>query len=162
MSARERFFRKIQQNKQPAPAGDNPVAVDIARFCRQMDELAQQICQWLDGSGIDVINGTKHLSDLSTVGACLNSGASRYDIRTISIQHDNKSVSIAPAQLYASGRKGCITLTIDSPDLKHARQYFYLHMTTEDGWLIDDNAQPELNGVLLTEEVFFKIIERLA
>lgn len=162
MSALERFFRKIQQNNNPTSAYSNVVAVDIERFCRQMDELAQQICQWLDGSGIKVITSTTYLNDLSTVGASLNSGASRYEITTIRIQNGNKGVDIIPELLYREGAKGCAKLTVNTPDNKPEQRHYYLHLNTDDGWLICDKIQSVVASIPLTEDVFFQIIERIA
>ncbi|MBO2025669.1 hypothetical protein J4733_14160 [Klebsiella pneumoniae] len=49
-------------------------------FRQQMAALAQQISQWFDGTGIEVVISTRHLHDLSTLGYSLNSGICRYDI----------------------------------------------------------------------------------
>ena len=162
MSARERFFKKIQQNKQPVPAGDNPVAAEIAQFCRQMDALAQQIAQWLDGSGIEVSIATKYLNDLSTIGTSLNSGASHYEIATIRLLNENRSVSVMPEQFYQDGDKGCVTIILDTPDRVPDRQRFYLHMAPEGGWLVRAKYQGEQGSVmLLTEDVYIQVIEHL-
>ncbi len=82
MTARERFFKKLQQQQNPrrTAALDGSAAADIARFRQQMAELAQQISQWFDGTGIEVVISTRHLHDLSTLGYSLNSGICRYDI----------------------------------------------------------------------------------
>ncbi|MDN8559123.1 hypothetical protein [Citrobacter werkmanii] len=161
MSARERFFRKIQQNNNSTSAYSNVVAVDIARFCRQMDELAEQMRQWLDGSGIKVSTSTTYLSDLSTVGASLNGGAARYAITAIHIQNGERRVSIIPEQLYQGTDKGCSTMIVNAPDLFPGRQYFYLSIAPEAGWYIRNFTRPATTRVLLTEEVFFRTIESL-
>ncbi|UMP77874.1 hypothetical protein MJ565_12310 [Klebsiella pneumoniae] len=82
MTARERFFKKLQQQQNPrrTAALDGSAAADIARFRQQMAALAQQISQWFDGTGIEVVISTRHLHDLSTLGYSLNSGICRYDI----------------------------------------------------------------------------------
>lgn len=161
MSARERFFKKVQQQN-TIPLTDGSVAADIRAFCQRMDELAQQVQQWFDGSGIEVVTGVKSLSDLSTVGRSLNSGASRYDITTITLQNDTRSVSIAPVQLYQDGCTGCVTLTVDAPDREPARQQFYLSMKPEGGWFIREEQQAGSIKSTMTEDVFFRAIENLA
>ena len=161
MSARERFFKKVQQQNTP-PLTDGSVAADIRAFCQRMDELAQQVQQWFDGSGIEVIIGEKSLSDLSTVGRSLNGGASRYDITTIRLQNDIRSVSVQPEQLYQNGCTGCVTLIVDTPDREPGRKRFYLSMKPEGGWFIREEQQAATMKSTLTEDVFFQAIENLA
>ncbi len=83
MSARERFFKKVQQNSDSIPPGNKSAEAEIQAFRRRMDALVQQISQWFAGSGIEIILSTKHIHDLSTIGYSLNSGICRYDITTI-------------------------------------------------------------------------------
>lgn len=161
MSARERFFKKVQHKNTTVPA-DGSVVADIHAFCQRMDELAQQITQWLEGSGVVITQSTVHLSDLSTIGASLNSGASRYDITTIRLQNDTRSVSIAPVQLYQDGCTGCVTLTVDTPECEPGRQQFYLSMKPEDGWFIREEQQAATMKSTMIEDVFFRTIENLA
>jgi hypothetical protein len=85
VSARERFFKKVQQNK-VLPRNEKPVEADIRTFCQQMDKLSEQIGEWLQGSGIEIVLSTKYLNDLSALGTSLNSGVARYEITTIRLQ----------------------------------------------------------------------------
>jgi len=164
VSARERFLKRVQQKQTPTSAvpGDGTVDADIEAFCQRMDELAQQVQQWFNGSGIDVVIGTTCLQDLSTVGRSLNSGASRYDITTIRLQNDTRSVSILPEQLYQLEQKGCVTLTVEVPDLEPTRQRFHLSMAPEAGWFIRAEHQVVSGKTIMTEDVFFCAIENLA
>lgn len=162
MSARERFLKRVQQKQNTTVPGDGTVDADIQAFCQRMDELAQQVQQWFNGSGIDVVIGTTSLQDLSTIGRSLNSGASRYDITTIKLQNDTRSVSILPEQLYQKGQKGCLTMTVEMPDLEPTRQHFYLSMAPEAGWFIRVEHQAVSGKTIMTEDVFFRAIENLA
>jgi hypothetical protein len=162
VSARERFFKMVQQRQNPPAPGDGSVEADIQAFCLRMDELAQQIQQWFEGSGIDVAIATTRLQDLSTVGRSLNSGASRYDITTIRIQNDTRSASIVPEQLYQHDRNGCVTIIVDAPDRMSGKQRFYLSMARESGWYIRSGYQTTTNNSMMTEEAFFKAVENLA
>ncbi|MBD3716533.1 hypothetical protein IE979_27440 [Klebsiella pneumoniae] len=71
-----------------------------------MAELAQQISQWFDGTGIEVVISTRHLHDLSTLGYSLNSGICRYDIPGHSSANGERSVNIVPQQLLDGVEKG--------------------------------------------------------
>lgn len=161
MSARERFFKKVQQNK-VLPRNEGPVEADIRAFCQRMDELSEQIGEWLEGAGIDIVLSRKYLSDLSTVGVSLNSGASRYEVTTIRLENGLRSVSITPEQLYKCGEKGCATLTVDVPDRPAGKQTLFLSMAPDEGWFIRGEHQNYRNRVLLTEENFFQAIDSLA
>lgn len=158
MSARDMFFKKVIQNKMLLRS-EGPVEADIRAFCQQMDELAQQVTQWLDGTGIEIVCALKYLSDLSTVGASLNSGTSRYVITTIRLLNGSRSVSIFPERVYQPGKKGCVTMMVDAPS---GKQQFYLSMAPGGGWFILGEHQTTELCVIMTEEVFFQAIERLA
>lgn len=162
MSARERFFKKVQQKQNPVPPGNGTVEADILAFCQRMDELAQQIDEWFDGIGLKLTVSTKYLQDLSTLGHSLNNGVSRYDITAIIVQNGCRSVSIIPEQLYQNGCRGCVTLTVDAPDREPARQQFYLSMKPEGGWFIREEQQTSAIKSTMTEDVFFRVIDNLA
>lgn len=162
MSARERFFKKVQQKQNAATPDGGSVEDDIQAFCERMVVLARQIQQWFEGSGIEVVITTTSLQDLSTVGRSLNSGVSRYDITTIRLQNDTRSVSIRPEQLYQNGSKGCVTMTIDAPESTPDKQRFHLSMAAESGWFIRDEHPVTTNKSIMTEDIFFQAIENLA
>ncbi len=137
MTARERFFKKLQQQQNPrrTEALDGAAAADIARFRQQMAELAQQISQWFDGTGIEVVISTRHLHDLSTLGYSLNSGICRYDIPAIRLQNGERSVNIVPQQLLDGVEKGIVTLSLEARR-RGSREVFYLSLAPEVG--LDD------------------------
>jgi hypothetical protein len=162
VSTKARFFKKVQQNNTMTVTDERSVEADIQAFCRRMDDFARQVCQWFEGSGIEVIVSRKYLHDLSTIGFSLNSGSVCYEISTITLRHGLRSVTIMPEQLWRAGDKGCVTLTIDTAAGASGKQKFYLRMAPERGWLIRDEGQASADSLPLTEEVFFQTIESLA
>jgi len=124
-----------------------------------MDELAQQISQWFAGSGIEVTLSTRHLHDLGAVGYSLNSGICRYDITAIRLQNGDRSVRLLPEQLWNGAETGIVTLHVDAPGI---RQVFYLSMAPEAGWFIRRQYQSARDNVIMTEELFFEAVDRLA
>ncbi|EOV5311547.1 hypothetical protein ACOAZI_001312 [Klebsiella pneumoniae] len=164
MTARERFFKKLQQQQNPrrTAALDGSAAADIARFRQQMAELAQQISQWFDGTGIEVVISTRHLHDLSTLGYSLNSGICRYDIPAIRMQNGERSVNIVPQQLLDGVEKGIVTLSLEAPDGAGSREVFYLSLAPEEGWMIRKAHQPPEARLILTEDRFFMAVDSLA
>lgn len=159
MSARERFFRKVQQNSDSNPSGNKSAEAEIRLFRQRMDALAQQISQWFAGSGIEVILSTKHIHDLSSVGYSLSNGICRYDITTIRLQNGDRSVSIVPEQLCRSAETGCVIMRVNAPGIS---QMFYLSMAPETGWFLRREHQSAKENELMTEELFFRAVDCLA
>ena len=159
MSAKERFFRKVQLKNDRQSSDIKSADAEVRAFCSRMDLLAQQISQWFAGSGIEVTLTTKHIHDLSTVGYSLNSGIYRYDITAIRLQNGDRSVSILPEQLWNGAETGIVALHVEAPGF---RQVFYLSMAPETGWLIRREYQSAKDNVLMTEERFFEAVDRLA
>lgn len=159
MLARERFFKKVQHKNNRAPSGKKSADAEVRAFCSRMDELAQQISQWFAGSGIEVALSTRHLHDLSAVGYSLNSGICRYDITAIRLQNGDRSVRLLPEQLWNGTETGIVTLHVDAPGF---RQVFNLSMAPETGWFIRRQYQSAKENVIMTEELFFEAVDRLA
>lgn len=159
MSARERFFKKVQQNSDSNPSGNKSAEAEIQVFRQRMDALAQQISQWFAGSGIEVILSTKHIHDLSSVGYSLSSGICRYDITVIHLQNGARSVSIVPEQLCRSAETGCVLMRVVAPGVS---QMFYLSMAPGSGWFLRREHQNAKENVLMTEDLFFRAVDCLA
>ncbi|HCM9274275.1 TPA: hypothetical protein N5L20_003094 [Enterobacter kobei] len=159
MSARERFFKKVQQNSNSVLPGKTSAEAEILEFCQRMDELAQQIDQWFEGSGVEVIIATRHIHDLSTIGYSLSSGICRYDITTVRLQNGERSASIIPDQFCQGAERGCVTMRVEAPGI---HQVFHLSMAAETGWFIRRENQDIQKRVMLTEDIFFRAIDSLA
>ncbi|EKS6649164.1 hypothetical protein QCD57_002969 [Enterobacter hormaechei] len=162
MSARERFFKKVQQNNGDKPIYINTAEAEVRAFCQRMDDLAQQIMAWFDGSGIDVILSKKHITDLSTVGYSLNSSICRYAITAIILQNGDRSVSIMPEQMIRGAEKGCMTMRIYAPGSISEERIYHLSMASETGWYIRREYQSAKENVLMTEDYFFQTVDCLA
>ncbi|MHA0872134.1 hypothetical protein [Enterobacter pasteurii] len=159
MSARERFFRKLQQNNDSTPPAPTSAEAEIWAFRQRMDALMQQICEWFEGSRIEVTVSTKHIHDLSTLGFSLSSGICRYDITTLRLVNGDRSVSIIPEQLCRGAERGCVTIRADAPGIS---QVFYLSMAPEEGWFIRREHQELSENAVMTEEHFFQTVDCLA
>jgi hypothetical protein len=119
-----------------------------------MAALAQQISQWFDGTGIEVVMSTRHLHDLSTLGYSLNNGICRYDIPAIRLQNGERSVNIVPQQLLDGVEKGIVTLSLETPGGTGSREVFYLSLAPEDGWMIRKAHHPRKRGLCLPKIAF--------
>lgn len=159
MSARDRFFKRVQQKNDSIPPEHESAEGEIRAFRQRMDALAQQICEWFEGSGIEIIVSTKHIYDLSTLGYSLSSGICRYDITTIRLVNGDRSVSIMPEQLCRSEERGCVTMRVDAPGIS---QTFCLSMAPEEGWFIRRQQQGVKENAIMTENHFFLAVDCLA
>ncbi len=152
----------MQQNNAGIPPSKKTAEAEILAYRQRMDDFAQQISQWFAGSVIEVVLSTKHIHDLSTVGFSLNSGICRYDITTICLQNGDRSVSIAPEQLCRGVERGCVTMRVDVFSRLSVPQIFYLSMAPESGWFIRREHQGVKENVIMTEDLFFQAIDKLA
>ncbi|MES0266678.1 hypothetical protein [Citrobacter sedlakii] len=159
MSARERFFKKLQQHQASTPPGKKSAEAEIRVFCQRVDALVQQINVWFEGSGIEVITATKHIHDLSTIGFSLSSGICRYDITTIRLVNGDRSVSIMPEQLCRGAETGCVTMRVNAPGISQA---FCLSMAPEEGWFIRREHLGVRENAIMTEDHFFRAVDCLA
>ena len=162
MSARERFFKKVQQSIGDKPIYVNTAEAEVRAFCERMEDLAQQIITWFEGSGIEIFLSKKHITDLSTVGYSLSSGICRYAITTIILQNGDRSVTIMPEQVIRGAEKGCVTMSITVPDSLSGARIFHLSMAPEAGWYIRRWHQSAKENILMTEDCFFQAIDCLA
>ena len=127
-----------------------------------MEDLAQQIITWFEGSGIEIILSKKHITDLSTVGYSLSSGICRYAITTIIVQNGDRSVTIMPEQVIRGPEKGCVTMSINVPDSLSGARIFHLSMAPDTGWYIRRGHQSAKENILMNEDCFFQTIDCLA
>lgn len=162
MSARERFLKKVQQNNTGIPPSKKTAEAEILVYRQRMDDFAQQISQWFAGTSIEVVLTTKHIHDLSTIGFSLSSGICRYDITAICLQNGNRSVSITPEQLCRGAERGCVIMRVDVLSCLSVPQIFYLSMAPESGWFIRREQQGVKENVIMTEDLFFQAIDKLA
>ena len=158
MSAKDRFLKKVQQRQAGITCAKPSVEADIQAFQWRMDDLAQQISQWFEGTCITVTSGRKHIHDLSTLGYSLGSGICRYDITTIRLHNGDRSVSITPEQLCREAETGRVVMCVEAAE----SQVYLLSMAPEKGWYIRSEHQSVKDKVVMTEEHFFRAIDRLA
>ena len=123
-------------------------------------EKIQSVCLTLCalGSFTEKRWAVRHIHDLSTIGYSLGNGICRYDITTIRLQNGERSVSIIPEQLCRGREIGCVVIRVETADI----QVFQLSLAPEKGWFIRTEYQSAQDNVMMTEELFFRAIDKLA
>lgn len=160
MSAKDKFFKKVQENNEAQQSNEERTKEDVKAFCVAVSELTTQVKKWLDGSGVQVIVTEISLHDDTVTPINLQLG--RYDIASAKLQNGTKTAVLRPEWLYGFGVTGCVSLTIDTS----RQQKYTLFMKTgnqqQKGWTLTRDGQKSPEGVMLTEETFFEAIDALA
>lgn len=93
MSVKSQFLEKLQ-TRQSAPASSvSKTQADIAEFRLRMAQLQEQMDEWLVGTGLNVETLNTPVTDLLVEGG-------RFDIATLVLRIDDRSVKFVPAFLY--------------------------------------------------------------
>ncbi|HDR2678808.1 TPA: hypothetical protein QCJ48_001509 [Enterobacter mori] len=104
MSFKSQFLEKLQA-RQPAPVSSvSKTQADIAEFRLRMAQLQEQMDAWLVGTGLNVETLNTPVTDLLVEGG-------RFDIATLVLRIDDRSVKFVPAFLYGQGVTGCVEAT---------------------------------------------------
>nr|MDQ6120385.1 hypothetical protein [Klebsiella pneumoniae subsp. pneumoniae] len=118
-----------------------------------MAALAQQISQWFDGTGIEVVISTRHLHDLSTL-ATASTAASAATISRPFVCKTASAASISCRSSCWMAWKRIVTLSLEAPDGAGSREVFYLSLAPEEGWMIRKAHQSPEARLMLTEDRF--------
>jgi len=170
MSARDGFFKKVQENQDNQQNLISRVQADVMSFRAAMFELTKQVEQWLHGSGVEVATTEKLFNDesVSFIQGCED--LSTYKISSCRIKNGPKTAVIEPAAAYGGkATKGWASLTIDTPNRAPRIQKFLLRLGEDGTWTIRNDDMPSnmhdpliKQEFALTEETFFQAIESLA
>ena len=170
MSAKDAFFKKVQENNNAQETHVERAKTDIEKFRTSMATLAQQIESWLKGSGVEVsVTEDRHHDE--SIGHVLGSGYNlgQYQIVSVRLKNNTKTGMIKPDAVYGYGAAGRATLTLENPDRAPRTAKYFLILSKDDhSWSIRPENQPPAQpgqprqSYPLTEENFFKVIETLA
>lgn len=170
MSARDGFFKKVQENQNNQQDLLSKVRADVMSFRAAMFDLTKQVENWLNGSGVEVFTTENLFNDesISFIQGC--EGLSTYKIAACRIKNGAKTAALEPVAVYGGrATKGWASLTIDTPNRAPRIQKFLLLLGEDGLWKIrNDNMPTHMNDSLikqeyeLNEESFFQAIESLA
>lgn len=93
MSAKDAFFKKVQENNNAQEAHVKRAKTDIETFRTSMAALIQQVESWLKGSGVEVsVTGNRYHDE--SIGHVLGSGYNLGQYQIVSVrlkkQHQNR------------------------------------------------------------------------
>lgn len=153
MSAKNDFFKKLQENIDEERAAIEAVKQDIAVFQREIAFLFENIELWFRDTGVECHRKETFL----TAG---NAPYARYQVQELCLTNGKKSLYIVPQGLYYfGGAKGCLLVSIGNN--RSDRKLFELRMQDSranfENWAIIDHLSPH-QVIPFNEENFFRLI----
>ncbi|UAN41041.1 hypothetical protein KGP24_00640 [Enterobacter sp. JBIWA008] len=151
MSVKSQFLEKLQA-QQPAPVSSvSKTQADIAEFRLRMAQLQEQMDAWLVGTGLNVETLNTPVTDLLVEGG-------RFDIATLVLRIDDRSVKFVPAFLYGQGVTGCVEATFHNGGLVTSLGRLFMRSGTVNNWTFVPPDALSRSGPGFDESTFFGLI----
>ncbi|HCM7226116.1 TPA: hypothetical protein N3282_001457 [Klebsiella aerogenes] len=154
MSLKSQFLEKLQA-RQPAPVSSvSKTQADIAEFRLRMTQLQEQMDAWLEGGGLNVETLNTPVTDLLVEGG-------RFDIATLVLRIDDRSVKFVPAFLYGQGVTGCVEATFHNGGFVTPLGRLFMRSGTVNHWTFTPPGALSPSGQSFDESTFFGLILEL-
>ncbi|HGN9109576.1 TPA: hypothetical protein ACK1J9_001550 [Enterobacter hormaechei] len=151
MSVKSQFLEKLQ-TRQSAPASSvSKSQTDIAEFRLRMAQLQEQMDAWLVGTGLNVETVSTSVTDLLVEGRV-------FDIATLVLRIDDRSVKFVPAFLYGQGVTGCVEATFHDGGLVTPLGRLFMRSGTVNNWTFSPPGTLSCPGQRFDESTFFNLI----
>lgn len=154
MSVKTQFLNKLQA-RQTAPA--LPVSraqADIATFRQRMEQLQQQMNQWLADTGLGVETFVTSVPDLLVAGG-------GFDIIAIVLRYEQRAVAFTPVFLYGQGVAGCVEITLQTPERVTSLGRLFMRAGQVNAWTFTHPCDVSRPGTPFDEATFFAVISGL-
>ncbi|MEH0884267.1 hypothetical protein [Enterobacter sp. UNJFSC 003] len=151
MSVKSQFLVKLQA-RQPAPASSvSKTQADIAEFRLRMAQLQEQMDAWLVGTGLNVETLSTSVTDLLVEGRV-------FDIATLVLRIDDRSVKFVPSFLYGQGVTGCVEATFHDGSYTTSLGRLFMRSGTVNNWTFTPPGALSPSGQSFDESTFFGLI----
>ena len=151
MSVKSQFLEKLQ-TRQSAPASSvSKSQTDIAEFRLRMAQLQEQMDAWLVGTGLNVETVSTSVTDLMVEGRV-------FDIATLVLRIDDRSVKFVPAFLYGRGVTGCVEATFHDGRYTTSLGRLFMRSGTVNHWIFTPPGALSPSGQDFDESTFFGLI----
>lgn len=151
MSVKSQFLEKLQ-TRQAAPAASvSKTQADIAEFRLRMAQLQEQMDAWLVGTGLNVETLNTSVTDLLVEGRV-------FDIATLVLRIDDRSVKFVPAFLYGQGVTGCVEATFHEGRYTTSLGRLFMRSGTVNNWTFVPPGALSPSGQGFDESTFFGLI----
>ncbi|HHS9673522.1 TPA: hypothetical protein ACTW9M_005053 [Klebsiella michiganensis] len=151
MSAKSRFFKKLQDQHPRSEAFDTKAEADIAAFRERISQLQASMETWLAGIGISTEATTTSLIEFLT-------GGSAFSMPGMTLRYAQRSIRFTPIFLYGQGVTGCMEVCLYAGgDIRPLYRLFMRSGGQNDWTWCPAGAQGE-NPARFDEEAFFTMI----
>lgn len=151
MSVKSQFLDKLQARQSAPVSSVSKTQADIAEFRLRMAQLQEQMDAWLVGTGLNVETLNTPVTDLLVEGG-------RFDIATLVLRIDDRSVKFVPAFLYGQGVTGCVEATFHYGGFVTPLGRLFMRSGTVNNWTFTPPGALSPSGQGFDESTFFGLI----
>lgn len=151
MSLKTQFLKKLQDRQRGPVSFTCKTQADIAAFRLRMTQLQEQMDIWLTDTGLHVETQVVSVTDLLV-------GGGAFEIASIVLHIDNRSVNFVPVFLYGQGVTGCVEVTFrDGVQVTPLGRLFMRSVSVND-WTFAPSGDLSRSGEGFNESTFFSLI----
>ncbi|HED6238475.1 TPA: hypothetical protein R5X36_000557 [Enterobacter sichuanensis] len=154
MSAKARFFRKLQDQHPRCEAFDTKAKADIAAFRLRISQLQASMDTWLAGTEI-------RTEATATVLVEFLIGGSAFSVPGITLHYGKRSIRFTPIFLYGPGVTGCIETCLHAPDAIRSLYRLFMRSGRQNDWTWCPAGVQGGDPARFDEEAFFTMIAPL-
>lgn len=151
MPVKSQFLKKLQARQPvPVPAGSKSQA-DIAEFRLRMVQLQEQMDAWLTGTGLNVEMFTVSVTDLLVEGGA-------FDISSVVLHCEARSVTFTPVFLYGQGVTGCVEAALHAEGHVTSLGRLFMRAGSVSDWTFTSPEAFSRPGSCFDESTFFGLM----
>ena len=151
MSVKSQFLEKLQARRSAPASSVSKTQADITEFRLRMTQLQEQMDAWLEGTGLSVEAYSTSVTDLLVENG-------RFDIVTLVLHIDDRSVKFVPVFLYGQGVTGCVEATFHNGGLVTPLGRLFMRSGTVNNWTFTPPGALSPSGQGFDESTFFGLI----
>ncbi|WP_039058490.1 hypothetical protein [Enterobacter sp. Bisph1] len=154
MSAKSQFLKKLQTRHTVPSAFKSQSEADVAAFRYQMEQLLEQMSDWVADTGLQAETANASVSDLLVEGGT-------FSISAILVRHEERTIKFTPLFLYGHGVTGCVEITLHTSGKARPLGRLFMRTGNTKGWSSILDSDPSRSTCIFDEETFFNVIENL-
>ena len=157
MSAKDSFFKQVEENTNNQKASEEAFKKEVIAFQEDTQALISDIKSWFEGSPIQAATSTMQVTE----------DKYHFEVATLTLHNGGKTLTINPEGFYYFGVTGCLSVSIYNPSRAPSTSKFSIHwkdtVSKISGWVIvsGGNGTP-VQRIEFNQENFFKMISSFA
>lgn len=145
------FLEKLLARQSAPVSSVSKTQADIAEFRLRMAQLQEHMDAWLVGTGLNVETLSTSVTDLLVEGRV-------FDIATLVLRIDDRSVKFVPTFLYGQGVTGCVEATFHNGGLVTPLGRLFMRSGMVNNWTFIPPGVLSSPGQGFDESTFFGLI----